>query len=208
MLTDLLAKIQEHIRPTSLHKNMKVSSKDFFSKFLRIWTHCLKKFLIKLHFLCSNLTSFPVATDGLKDSPVNGCNCGSTLTSSHTSIRSDNVIFLTRLCRNDTKSFFLQKACWRSKFSPHVSWMVNHSEFEQDSRQVVWWDHLFLPLTRMMLASWMIFVISLHCVKCVRIRSFSGPHFPTFGLNIERYCLYSVLMWGNADQNNFEYGHF
>ena len=109
MLTDLLAKIHEDIRPTSLHKKMKVSSKDFFSKFLRIWTHCLKKFLIKLHFLCSNLTSFPVAIDGLKDSPVNGCNCGSTLTSSHTSIRSDNVIFLTRSCRNDTKPFFCKK---------------------------------------------------------------------------------------------------
>ena len=26
-----------------------------------------------------------------------------------------------------------------------------------------------------------------HCVKSVRIRSFSGPYFPTFGLNTERY---------------------
>ena len=26
-----------------------------------------------------------------------------------------------------------------------------------------------------------------HCVKTVRIRSYSGPHFPTFGLNMERY---------------------
>ena len=25
------------------------------------------------------------------------------------------------------------------------------------------------------------------CVKSVRIRSFSGPHFPAFGLNTERY---------------------
>ena len=25
-----------------------------------------------------------------------------------------------------------------------------------------------------------------YCVKSVRIRSFSGPHFPTFGLNMER----------------------
>ena len=26
-----------------------------------------------------------------------------------------------------------------------------------------------------------------HCVKIVRIRSYSGPHFLTFGLNTERY---------------------
>ena len=37
-------------------------------------------------------------------------------------------------------------------------------------------------------------------VKCVRIRSYSGPHFPTFKLNIE--------MRENTDQNNSEYGHF
>ena len=34
-----------------------------------------------------------------------------------------------------------------------------------------------------------------HCVKGVRIWSFSGPHFPIFGLNTERYTvLYSVLL--------------
>ena len=26
-----------------------------------------------------------------------------------------------------------------------------------------------------------------HCVKSIRIRSYSGPHFPAFGLNAERY---------------------
>ena len=26
-----------------------------------------------------------------------------------------------------------------------------------------------------------------HCVKSMRIRSYSGPHFPAFGLNTERY---------------------
>ena len=35
---------------------------------------------------------------------------------------------------------------------------------------------------------------TLHCVKSVRIPSYSGPHFPSFGLN--------------TNQNNFEYGHF
>ena len=28
-----------------------------------------------------------------------------------------------------------------------------------------------------------------HCVKSVPIRSYSGLHFPTFGLNMERYSL-------------------
>ena len=27
----------------------------------------------------------------------------------------------------------------------------------------------------------------IHCVKSVRIRSYSGPHFPAFGLNTERH---------------------
>ena len=30
-----------------------------------------------------------------------------------------------------------------------------------------------------------------HCVKSVRIRSYSGPHFPAFGLNTERYSVFS-----------------
>ena len=33
-----------------------------------------------------------------------------------------------------------------------------------------------------------------HCVKSVRIRSYSGPHFPAFGMN--------------TDQNNSKYEHF
>ena len=34
----------------------------------------------------------------------------------------------------------------------------------------------------------------MHCVKSVRIRSYSGP--------------YSVRMWENTDKNNSEYGQF
>ena len=30
---------------------------------------------------------------------------------------------------------------------------------------------------------------SCHCVKSVLIQSFSGPYFPTFGLNMERYSV-------------------
>ena len=63
-----------------------------------------------------------------------------------------------------------------------------------------------------------------HCVKSVRIPSFSGLYFSALGLNIERYGVfsrirtdygeiwsifsYSVRMRENTDQKNFEYGHF
>ena len=43
------------------------------------------------------------------------------------------------------------------------------------------------------------------CAKCVRIRSYSGPHFPAFRLRISPY---SVRMRENVDQNNSKYGHF
>ena len=48
-----------------------------------------------------------------------------------------------------------------------------------------------------------------HCVKNVRIRSYSGPYFPAFGMNTERYCIspYSVRMRENTGQNNSEYRH-
>ena len=39
--------------------------------------------------------------------------------------------------------------------------------------------------------------ITEHCVKSVRIQSFSGPHFP-----------YSVQMRENTEQKNSDYGHF
>ena len=45
---------------------------------------------------------------------------------------------------------------------------------------------------------------SYHCVKSVRIRSHSGPHFPALGVNTEngeilRISPYSVRMWENAE---------
>ena len=39
-----------------------------------------------------------------------------------------------------------------------------------------------------------VYVSRIRCVKSVRIRSFYGPYFPTFGLN--------------TDQKNSKYGHF
>ena len=54
-------------------------------------------------------------------------------------------------------------------------------------------------------------IVNIHCLKSVRIRSYSGPHFPAFGLNTERYGVSLRIQsecWKIADQNNFEYGHF
>ena len=45
-----------------------------------------------------------------------------------------------------------------------------------------------------------------HCVKSIRIWSYSGPYHPAFGLNTERYV--SLLIRENTDQNNSKYRHF
>ena len=39
------------------------------------------------------------------------------------------------------------------------------------------WNHYF----------WIFLTINIHCVKGVSIRSYSGPHFPAFILNTEKY---------------------
>ena len=50
-----------------------------------------------------------------------------------------------------------------------------------------------------------------HCVKSVRIRSYSNPHFSHIRIEygeIRSISPYSVRKRGNADQNNSEYEHF
>ena len=47
------------------------------------------------------------------------------------------------------------------------------------------------------------FFCGYHCVKCVRVRSFSGTYFPAFGLNTERY---SVPYLSVFSPNAGEYG--
>ena len=46
-----------------------------------------------------------------------------------------------------------------------------------------------LPLLRCLILPQVTLHKELHCVKSVRIRSFSGPYFPAFGLNTERYSV-------------------
>ena len=57
---------------------------------------------------------------------------------------------------------------------------------------------------------WSFYTSGNHCIKSVRIRSYSGPHFPAFELNTERLRIspYSVRMRENADQTNSKYRHF
>ena len=38
---------------------------------------------------------------------------------------------------------------------------------------------------------------TLRCLKSVRIWSYSGPYFPAFGLNTERYCVYLRIQCKN-----------
>ena len=50
-----------------------------------------------------------------------------------------------------------------------------------------------------------------HCVKSVRIRSYSCQYFPAFGLYMGRDTAYLSVFSPNAentDQNNSEYWHF
>ena len=56
----------------------------------------------------------------------------------------------------------------------------------------------------------MIFQPNAHCVKSIRIRSFSGPYSVAFELNmkIRRDNPYSTRMQGNTDQKNSKYGYF
>ena len=58
-----------------------------------------------------------------------------------------------------------------------------------------------------------VWLLNIHFVKSVHIRSYSDLCFPAFGLNTERYEArriypYSVQTREHTDQNNSEYGHF
>ena len=70
------------------------------------------------------------------------------------------------------------------------------------------WDILFRVLTFGKRNTYLWIPYFIHCMKIVRIRSYSDRHFPTFGLNTESISSYSVRMPENADQSNSEYGHF
>ena len=47
-------------------------------------------------------------------------------------------------------------------------------------------DSAYLMLPKDLFQTMLIWCYEKHCVKSVHIRSYSGPHFPAFGLNTER----------------------
>ena len=55
-------------------------------------------------------------------------------------------------------------------------------------------------------------IIITHCTKSIQIRSFSGPYFPVFGLNTERYGVSLRIQsedWKIGTKKNFVFGeHF
>ena len=64
----------------------------------------------------------------------------------------------------------------------------------------------YLLGTRTLIATSMCKLYPVHCLKSVRIRSFSGPYFPAFRLNI-LYLSVSVRMRENTNQKYSKYGH-
>ena len=48
----------------------------------------------------------------------------------------------------------------------------------------------------------------LHCIKSVHIRRYSGPHFPAFELNMERYFLVRIFPHSDWIRTDTEYLHF
>ena len=74
--------------------------------------------------------------------------------------------------------------------------MQNKAKYVLGGHKVV--CHLYFTFTLEMKAP-----NNQHCVKSVRVRSFSGPYFPAFRLNRE-----PVRMRENMAQKNSEYEHF
>ena len=62
--------------------------------------------------------------------------------------------------------------------------------------------------TDMGLQNFTVFIGIFHCVKSARIQSFSGPYFPVFGLNTERYIVSLCIQSECTGQKNSECGYF
>ena len=78
--------------------------------------------------------------------------------------------------------------------------LVQNSSKQQYSFHIFVW---FIYYLKQIFKRTEIFNSYRHCVKSVRIRSFSGSYFAAFGLNTERYTVFSPNY-----QTNSEYRHF
>ena len=123
-----------------------------------------------------------------------------------------------------TVSQFIKKACqkrikpiWPQTESLYYCSTCNFMEFDtQDalekhykSEKHVVRPDIFTLFTSLQGQYFLRITYFSQCVKSVRIRSFSGPYFPAFGLNTERYSVslriqsesippYLVQMWVNV----------
>ena len=68
----------------------------------------------------------------------------------------------------------------QSNISPIINYCLIHVSFKSFD--------LIYPWTFITVKNWKI-SYNFHCVIGVHIRSYSGPHFSAFGLNMERYCV-------------------
>ena len=62
-----------------------------------------------------------------------------------------------------------------------------------------WWNIVYCPWdhseqTKFYSLDWSTIYIKKYCVKSVRIWSYSGPYFPTFELNTERYGILDLIL--------------
>ena len=122
----------------------------------------------------SSLTLFPFAVWFWRLSPVSCCKSGSTRTSLQTSVNNDAVMFLMKLCLNDTNRPFLHdKACIRSNFMPRpqnlkeISGMPNCTSCALDSKRVAWSDRNCLLLLTRWSAKLMLFILDSYTIEAL-----------------------------------------
>ena len=94
-------------------------------------------------------------------------------------VKSEKYVSLTLLCVIDV----IVCNCHQK----NVCHSCRSEAFIVNFKQISHIVHCWLWTRKCLLSSWLIQSNLQHCVKSVRIRSYSGPHFPAFGLNTERY---------------------
>ena len=77
----------------------------------------------------------------------------------------------------------LKKRLWHRCFSANYAKFLKTPFLQNTS------GRLLLKITSLDLTSKFL-NLKIHCVKSVQIRSYSGQHFPAFGLNMERYSVW------------------
>ena len=103
--------------------------------------------------------------------------------------------------QRQTNTWSPPPAYWHSRFSPYPYEVVEKAKeavkcfgYGQNFANKIAFNLVMKHIDRTNQGSFTssIFFIwlDIHCIKIVRIRSYSSPHFPTFGLNTERYTVF------------------